>query len=494
MASRNLSLVAVLLAAGGVLGGCGDDDGASGTGAMDAGGMGGAGTGGAGTGGTGGDTDSGAGTGGSGCDESQVTDVNANITADTTWDCGTYVLKNIIYVTDNATLSIAPGVEVQGDVDVSGVTTALIVTRGSKLMAEGTAQDPIVFTSSADVGERLPGDWGGVVLLGRARINTGNCVDGTGDACTGGYFENAIEGLDPTLPTSLYGGTDDEHDCGTIRYARIEFAGYELAPMKELNGLSVGACGSDTEISYLQVHRGSDDGIEFFGGTVGMNHVVISGASDDSLDWDLGWTGKAQFVVVHQKAGDGDKGFEADNNGDVEAASPRSNPTLYNFTMVGNPTKTALLLREGTLGTLRNFLIQDFSIGLDLAAAQVDLNTEWPANISIEHSCFYNNTRAGDADPADPSANPPIPENGDEAGGAVDEDALLRDAARNNVFDVDPMLGNTSITGPNYVPTSTMLGGKATPPAGMDVAATYCGAFAQGGTDWTSGWTSYLPE
>jgi hypothetical protein len=108
-------------------------------------------------------------------------------------------------------------------------------------------------------------------------------------------LQNNIEGLPPSDPNSVYGGTDDTHDCGTIRYARIEFAGYELATDKELNGLSVGACGSETTLSHIQVHRGSDDGIEFFGGAVSMDHVVLTGNSDDSLDWDLGWTGKVQF-------------------------------------------------------------------------------------------------------------------------------------------------------------------------------------------------------
>lgn len=471
--------------------GCGDDDGSGGTGAIDAGGTGGdsgtSGSGGtSGTGGTGADdtdamvagTGGSSGTGGTGggepCDpSSNEVEVDADITADTTWTCGTYLLQDIIYVTGDSVLTIEPGVRVLGDVSAGGATTALIVTRGSKLMAEGTAQEPIVFSSSEDSGFRVAGQWGGVVLLGKARINAGGTV--------GGVLENSIEGLNPDDPNAKYGGNDDAHDCGTIRYARIEFAGFELTMGKELNGLTLGACGSATTVSHVQVHRGSDDGIELFGGTVDLDHIVLSANSDDSLDWDLGWTGSIQFLVVHQATNDGDKGFESDNNGDDEDATPRSNPTIYNATMIGNPTKTGMLLREGTRATLRNFLVQDFAVAVDLAAVTNDLGTEWPANLSIEQSCFHNNGEIGDADATDDDGN-------------FNENDAITDAARNNVSNVNPMLGSINIEGPNYVPASTSLGGKATPPTGMDATATYCGAFAPGGANWTSGWTSFIAE
>jgi hypothetical protein len=279
------------------------------------------------------------------------------------------------------------------------------------------------------------------------------------------------------LATSLYGGTDDTHDCGTIRYARIEFAGYRLSTNNELNGLSVGACGSDTEISYLQVHRGSDDGVEFFGGTVGMDHVVISGATDDSLDWDLGWTGKVQFLIIHQLTNDGDKGMEADNLGGNEEASPRSNPTLYNITLIGNPTEVAMHLREGTLGTFRNLVVTGFQAALNLSALTANLAAEWPSNLSIENSVFFGNTAIGNLDSTDDD-------------NAFNEDDAVHDAARNNVFDVDPGLG-TTFGAANYKPTSAMLGGKATPPAGFDTTATYAGAVDPAGVDWTVGWTAF---
>ena len=356
--------------------------------------------------------------------------------------------------------------------------TALIVTRGSKLEAVGTATQPIVFSSGNPEGARAPGDWGGVVLLGGATINTGSCKEGSGDACTGGFFETNIEGLDPSDARSVFGGKDDAHDCGEIKYARIEFAGFMLSMDNELNGLTVGACGTDTKLSYIQVHRGSDDGVEFFGGTAGFDHILSSANSDDALDWDLGWRGKGQFLIVHQSASDGDKAFEADNLGSNESATPRSNPTLYNFTLVGNPTKVAILLREGTLATIRNFIVTGFQAAVDLNATMVNIGDDWPARLSIESSVFFENTVVGDADSTD-----------DDMG--WNEDEAIKATDRKNTWDVDPELGSTDIKNPNYKPASDMLGGKATPPEGFDAKGTYAGAVDPAGSDWTDGWAEF---
>ena len=423
------------------------------------------------------------GAGGSGasaeaCDPSKKeVKVNEDISADTTWECGTYLLQKLVFVTGDSTLKIEPGVQVLGDTDQEGVVTALIVTRGSKLEAVGTKDEPIVFSSGNPEGARSPGDWGGVVLLGKATVNTGSCKEGQGEACEGGYFEGNIEGLDPTNPKSLYGGTDDDHECGHIQYARIEFAGFQLSMDNELNGLTLGGCGKNTKLSYIQVHRGSDDGIEFFGGTAGLDHVLITAPSDDGLDWDLGWRGNVQFLIVHQASNDGDKGIEADNLGANESATPRSKPTLYNVTLLGNPTKVGVLLREGTLGVLRNFIIDGFATAIDLNAIQVTLGDDWPANLSIESSVFFDNDAVGDADSMD-----------DDKG--FNEDEAIRSEDRKNVFDVDPEFESTDVTKPNYKPGSDKLGDKATPPSGFNAEAKYAGAVDPEGDDWTKGWTT----
>jgi hypothetical protein len=416
--------------------------------------------------------------------------VGADITADTTWECPTYVLSRRIFVESGATLTIAPGTTILGEVGVAE-TTALVVTRGARLIARGTEAEPIVFTSGNPEGARITGDWAGVVLLGDAPTNDGAC-EGDGDTATEacdapGYLQDRVEGIDVGDDRGLYGGTSLTGSCGELEYVRIEFAGAELSPDNELNGLTLGACGSGTLVSHVQVHRGKDDGVELFGGTVSLDHVVISGASDDGLDFDEGWRGNAQFVVIHQFPGSGDAAIEADNLGADETAEPRTDPTLFNFTLVGTSENVAMVLREGVRGTLRNFVLSGFGEPPDLRAAEVDLSAEWPTYLSIEQSVFFGvGAWPVEADAED-----------DDLG--FDEEAAITDAARaNDMGSVDPQLGSVAASDPDYVPANTAMGERATPafndraPSGFgDVTATYAGAFAPGGTDWTAGWTAY---
>ncbi len=160
--------------------------------------------------------------------------------------------------------------------------TSLVVTTTARLEAVGTAAAPIVFTSNEPVGQRGPGNWGGIVLLGNAPLN----VEGGSES---------IEGFPAGAERTVYGGADAAHDFGTLKYARVEFAGFELERDNELNALTVGGCGTGTEIDYVQVHLGADDGVEMFGGTADLRHIVITQPDDDGLDWDFGWTG-----TVHQ--------------------------------------------------------------------------------------------------------------------------------------------------------------------------------------------------
>jgi hypothetical protein len=456
--------------------------------------------------------------------------VSGEITEDTAWSCPVYVLSGRVFVVNDSTLTIAAGTTIYGDT-AGSEAAALIVTRGSQLVAEGTAAEPIVFTSGNPVGAQATGDWAGVVLLGSATTNDGECVndaDTSTDACDApGYFQDRVEGIESGDARALYGGTDDASDCGTLRYVRIEYAGRELSPDNELNGLTVGGCGSGTDLSYLQVHRGKDDGIEFFGGTASMHHVIISGASDDSLDFDEGWRGNVQFLVIHQYEGIGDRGFEADNLGSVEAAEPRTKPTMWNVTMVGTTENGAMLLREGMQGRMHNFVISTYGSPPDVQGRQVDPSTFWPNDLVIEHSFFHavadfpvedldaagvwDLARTMDATlpatrPSDLSsltaaqreliADLEVEHLDDDMG--FDEAASMTDAARNNTFGTDPMLGSTSASAPSYVPSNTALNGQGTPafnafaPSGFgDAAATYAGAFEPGGTDWAEGWTAF---
>jgi hypothetical protein len=207
--------------------------------------------------------------------------VSGSITYDTTWNNKTtYVLSGPVFVEGKAILTIEPGTLIRG-----GFASGLIITKNAKIYARGTKDAPIIFTSAKSEGEKERGDWGGIVMLGNAIINqeVGN-----------------IEGIDQNDVRGEFGGNDDSDNCGVLEYVRIEFAGLEVFKDNELNGLTMGGCGDATRVNHVQVHQAFDDGIEMFGGTADLKNIIITGARDDSLDWDMGWRGRVQFLVVQQ--------------------------------------------------------------------------------------------------------------------------------------------------------------------------------------------------
>lgn len=279
--------------------------------------------------------------------------VTGTITTDMILPAGAdYVLSGKVTVgndnADSATLTIAKGVRVFG----KGTADFLVVSRGSKIMAEGTAAEPIVFTSVQDVigATTGAGQWGGMVLLGNAPTNQcsdlNNCsVQAEGDA-------------------GPYGGPDTADNSGTLKYVVIKYAGYEVLPDNELNGLTLGGVGAGTTIDFLQVHKNLDDGIELWGGNVNLKHIVLTSNGDDSLDWSDGWQGKAQYVLVKQDPNDekANRGIEGDNLKANPAATPLTEPTVANMTIIGNSyngndDSEGILLREGSAGKLYNFIV-----------------------------------------------------------------------------------------------------------------------------------------
>ena len=389
--------------------------------------------------------------------------VSSDITADATWASGSIVtLSTLIVVTNNATLTIEPGVIVKGD---NG--SALVISRGAKLNAAGTAASPIIFTSSKPEGSRASGDWGGVVLLGSATINL-----------AGG--EGNIEGM-PAGPASLYGGTDDASSCGSLTYVRIEFAGYVFGTDNELNGLTVGGCGSATELDFIQSHLGKDDGVEMFGGTANIKHLLVTQATDDSLDFDQGWRGNVQFLAIQQSASVGDKAIEGDNLKDVVDSTPRSRPTIFNASIVGsgaNAEQGGLHIRRGAGLILKNSIVANFQAGaIDLDGATVTALVG-DSTLDFSNIDFFGN--GADQFPADTND------------ADFDEAAYFGDAAKGFVT-VDPQFASTSLTAPDFATGNTAVeSGGATPTgAFFDATATYHGAFAPTGAAWTAGWTSY---
>ena len=262
--------------------------------------------------------------------------VDANITADASWaNDKQYLLKGNIFVTNNAKLTIAPGTVILGDKVSMG---SLIIERGSQLIAAGTAALPIVFTSSAPSGFRNYGDWGGLVILGRAVNNQGANVN--------------IEGI-TAGSLGQYGGTVDNDNSGTITYVRIEFAGIALSTDNELNGVTLGSVGSGTTFNHVQVSYSGDDSFEWFGGKVNATHLVAYRGWDDDFDTDFGYSGKVQFAAAFRDPDIADKSgsniFESDNDGNGSANAPLTSAIFANITAFGPLTYARL-----SVGALSN--------------------------------------------------------------------------------------------------------------------------------------------
>lgn len=391
------------------------------------------------------------------------------------------VLETPIIIGDNVpdgvgpTLTIGAGTTVFGEPGTS-FPSMLLITRSAKIIADGTAASPIVFTSSQPVGTRAFGDWGGIVINGRSQVNT---PDPQGEGNSGTY------GMNPPVLND---------NSGILRYVRIEFAGKQFSSLNELNGIAFQGVGSGTTVEFVQCHRCADDGMEFFGGTVNVKNIVITGADDDGFDWTGGWTGRAQFVVIQQYS-DSDNGIEADNNNAGNDALPRSKPILANFTIMSTTVGSGLgmLVREGTAGLFHHFLVTDVattSQGLRVQHSATFKNayTDEPtyATLSGElqffNSFFFNNTNFDNSpvDGGDPALAVNFPTNAtgfvaDHPGGAI-------------TTAVDPQMDafNASLpNGPNWIPANIAnLDGLTFSSADAFFTATdYAGAFTTG-NDW----------
>lgn len=230
---------------------------------------------------------------------------------------GTYHIKGWCYVADGVELTIEPGTVIKGDKDTKA---ALIVEPGGKLFAKGTADAPIVMTSGQTPGSRRPGDWGGLIICGKAPNNAGI---------------KQIEGG----PKTKFGGDDDNDSSGIISYVRVEFAGNPFKEDQEINGITFGSVGSGTQVDHLQVSYSNDDSYEWFGGTVNCKYLVAYHGWDDEFDTDNGFSGKLQFLlsVRHPKIADTSlsNGFESDNDADGSTKNPFTTCTFSNVTFVG---------------------------------------------------------------------------------------------------------------------------------------------------------------
>lgn len=402
--------------------------------------------------------------------------VSGSIVESTTWSAGRVVeLEGLVFVESDARLIIEPGVTVRGRPG-----SALIVTRDGTISARGTAERPIVFTSAQPVGQRKAGDWGGLVLLGNAPLNRG---------------QGQIEGIESSDSRGSFGGSDALSNCGVLEYVRVEFAGFEIGANNELNGLTLGGCGASTIVRHVQSHRGKDDGIEVFGGTVDLRRVVVTGAADDAFDWDWGWTGRVQFLVVQQYPDVGDNGFEGDNEGKHFDAEPRSSPRFYNVTMVGSRNREAgqraMIIREGSGGVFRNFVITGFPL------EAIDLRDEPVAALIDSGALAFGNMILHDIGAGGSTFFATETGESDDDGGFEELLYFARSGADIHLG-VDPLLDERAfdIDDPWMTPplASPAVNGEA-PRSGdefWDEAADYLGAFRPGErTNWMSGWTAF---
>lgn len=421
--------------------------------------------------------------------------VSSNVTANTTWTNGNiYELQGGIYVTNGATLTIEPGTQVEGQRGTGpGVGgAALFVSRDGKIIADGTPLQPIVFTCVAGPTPRGKGCWGGVTVLGNASLNDGALTSPViaGRAPVGGCREKVAEGN-----AGNYGGCNDDDNSGTLRYVRVEYAGFRFTPLNELNGLALNGVGRGTTLDYIQVHAGLDDGIEMFGGTANLKHLFLTANEDDSFDWTEGWNGKVQFVIIQHDPLDSDKGIEGDNYEFAHDALPRATPTMYNVTMIGKPDPSSTAgvagnnsiagfnIRRGTRPKLFNFVVQNFTAALDIDDNATCVN--FGAEFELKNSIFAANLTLNSPDTGDPAGC-----------GGSEENAVNLAGSNNQVLATSPLLSPLDVMVPDFRPSFGTVTVGATPPADgfFDVTATYIGAVpaataTKSVIPWYSGWT-----
>ncbi|MDX1645531.1 MAG: fibronectin type III domain-containing protein [Longimicrobiales bacterium] len=398
--------------------------------------------------------------------------LSGTINSDVTLDANlTYTITGIVTVEDGASLTIPAGTLLLGSTAVQ--PSALMVRTGGQIFSNGTVDDPVVFTSAAPEGSRERGDWGGVVINGLSICNF------PADECVG-------EGA-----SGPYGGNQLDDDSGSMTYTRVEFAGYEVSFGNELNALTLNGVGSGTTLEAIQTHYGSDDGFEFFGGTVDLKWAIATGISDDSFDYSTGWQGRGQFWIAQQDPDDADNGFEVDGNEDNFDATPLTDPIIYNVTLVGKgvdgvggtagESVDGLRLRRGTGGDIFNAIV----IGFGTSGVDVD-NIETVGRYTVQNSIIALN--AANIKPAD-----------DEGDTVAYQDSVSTVTAWNNIVGTDPLLTDPfNRTAPDFRPGAgspalVTEGNGATPPADgfFDVTATYIGAVdPDAATQWFEGWTT----
>lgn len=431
-----------------------------------------------------------------------TTEVSGDISTNTTWTADKiYLLKGFVYVTNGATLTIEAGTIVKGDKATKGT---LIITRGAKISAIGTVDKPIVFTSSFAAGIRASGDWGGIILLGKAPVNQSTSVQ----------IEGGLDAKGDAAKYIQYGGTDVNDNSGTLKYVRIEYAGIPFSPDNEINGLTMGGVGAGTTLDYIEVYRSGDDAYEWFGGTVTAKHLLAIGSQDDDFDTDFGFAGKVQYGLAqrYNTLADvsGSNAFESDNDGSGSDLTPQTSAIFSNMTLIGPWTSAstpnvsanhqhAAQIRRNSAISIFNSIFSGFAQGIYIDNTKVVTAGSTTANYLAGRLVFANNIVYGS-------------KTNEVKGDSPTALALFETAIRaNNTFNTT-LYGNDLITNPfKYssdfanagTPDFTVKTGSIAETGASFVSTkvatdtffdkvAYRGAF--GSTNWAAGWAHFDPQ
>jgi|694.fasta_scaffold46347_3 hypothetical protein len=404
--------------------------------------------------------------------------LQGNITTDKVLKAtDTVVLSGYVYVQNGASITFEAGTIVRSDITEKG---ALIIERGAKIYSNGTVANPVVFTSGKAAGSRTPGDWGGIVLLGKATTN---------------------RTTEPTIEGGIgrpYGGTDDNDNSGSITYTRIEYAGIAAQPGSEINGLTLGAVGRGTTLDHIQVVYANDDAFEFFGGTVNAKYLIAYATADDDYDFDFGYRGHIQYAISYRDpafvdGGDAGNGVESDNDGSSSTANPYTKPVLSNFTFIGpnGASNTAANHNYGNRWR-RNTRFEIYnSILLGYAKAGFCVDGQLTAEAyNNGESQFKNNIVNAVIKPFLSRDNTVFTDSTLQVKALLDGNTVFANSA-------DIKLGNISnLNAPNFMPTTTSPALTGASFVGLDATFFTTTTFkgAMGTIDWTTTWTNWNPQ
>ena len=406
---------------------------------------------------------------------------DGNGTGTITWTRNnTYVLHGFVFVNDGDVLTIEAGTVIKGKPGQGENASALIVARGGKIMAEGTADMPIIFTAESDnLNNNLAitdrGLWGGLIILGSAKLNS-----------TPG--ESQIEGIPTNEERGRYGGNDNSNNSGVLKYVSIRHGGTDIGEGNEINGLTLGAVGTGSVIEYIEVIANKDDGVEFFGGQPQLKNILVAYVGDDCFDYDEGFSGKGQFWCAVQDANEGDRLGEHDGGTDPETGTPYAIPTIYNATYIGRGDgagKRVITFRDNAGGNYLNSIFTNQDKGIDIENLDDDQDSYkqfTDGNLTLENNVFWavsDGTAEGLFKVSGSGANPA------DSLLAVEAFAAYFTTAGNTVSD-------PGISIENPVPGNPVTDNLAPYDDVWFEEVTYKGAFDS--DNWAAGWTRYFSE